>query len=520
MSDHDSERQPEGLDDQEKGSSVHHIVSFDEMNLVELPFALLMRRTNGIYEIPLSSDGKSRLACLNSSEYGLPNSLAPRVVLGLMWMWRNECKNNGQSFSVKVRELAVRYMFPDRFKSYPPGSELLRAIERQINCIANSRIHTDRWWDKALKRHLKANVAIISDVKVLDEGGRHGPRVLRVTWGAEFFESLVRRYTKPLDAGLVQRLENPLDLQLYRLLDRQLAIKPDQYYSNIVDLARFKLGMRAKKIDIGGRTACSYVAQKLKEAIKRLSHEQFTVRMTIDRTIVPFTVTFERFANPQPEQAHEVHDRDLVAELVREFLFCSHGVPREQERVRITQSDRTAAKEWLDAYGFEKAKWMVQHCLKLQKERGAPGILVFRGLQLYEGAASGAYERHVAAGASRTEQRFLEQLDAHWGTYRKKLVELFDASTSAEERAALEAEARASLAQERPDAPAFLLDALLRGRLGDLKAARMSALSEGEFRAHRSLRELRDVLAHRHALDLLGSSGEGAEGEGSLPSVA
>ena len=52
-------------------------VWFDEMNLVELPFSLLTRNTDGIYEIPLSSDGRNKLACLNSSEYGLPNSLAP-----------------------------------------------------------------------------------------------------------------------------------------------------------------------------------------------------------------------------------------------------------------------------------------------------------------------------------------------------------------------------------------------------------------------------------------------------------
>ncbi|MCC6643114.1 MAG: hypothetical protein IT386_18285 [Deltaproteobacteria bacterium] len=37
-------------------------LAFDEMNLVELPFALLTRDTRGVFEIPLSADGKSRLA--------------------------------------------------------------------------------------------------------------------------------------------------------------------------------------------------------------------------------------------------------------------------------------------------------------------------------------------------------------------------------------------------------------------------------------------------------------------------
>jgi hypothetical protein len=115
-------------------------VAFDEMNLVELPFALLTRDTRGVFEIPLSADGKSRLACLNSSEHGLPNSLAPRVVLGLMWMWKSDRNNGAQTFKVKVRELVQRYMYPDRFTRYAPNSDLLRAVERQINCIANSRV--------------------------------------------------------------------------------------------------------------------------------------------------------------------------------------------------------------------------------------------------------------------------------------------------------------------------------------------------------------------------------------------
>src|SRR5689334_11784767 len=100
-------------------------ISFDEMNLVELPFALLTRDTRGIYEIPLSADGKSRLACLNSTEHGLPNSLATKVILGLMWMWKNEVGNERQSFTVRLRELVVRYMYPTRFKTYAPNSDLL-----------------------------------------------------------------------------------------------------------------------------------------------------------------------------------------------------------------------------------------------------------------------------------------------------------------------------------------------------------------------------------------------------------
>jgi hypothetical protein len=495
-------------------------VSFDEMNLVELPFALLTRNTDGIYEIPLSSDGKSRLACLNSSGHGLPNSLAPRVLLGLMWMWKNEWGDDHQTFSVKVRDLVVRYMYPGRFKAYAPAGKLLRSAERQVNCIANSRIHTDRWWDHKRKQRQVANISIISDVKVLDEGGQRRPRVLEVTWGKEFWKSMVRRYTKPIDAKLVQRLDSPLDLQLYRLLDRQLAVKPRQHYSNIVDFARYKLGMRGQTLDSGGRIASSYVVKKLSGALKRLSCEKFTVRMTVDRTSEPFAVTFERLGRAQAGQRHEVLDRDLAGDLVREFLFFAHGVPRDQRRTHIAERDRTAAKEWLEVYGFEKAKWMIQHCVRKKKERRAPDILMFRGLRLYESAADGAFEHHAAEKANQSAQRVSEEIQTYWGAYRTKLAEIFDGRTTPGELAKLEAEVRADLAREKPGTPAFILDALLRSRLIGLKSARLNALSEGEFRAHRSLRALRETLIERHAVDPLEASCAGREGEDALPAEA
>jgi hypothetical protein len=64
-------------------------------------------------------------------------------------------------------------------------------------------------------------------------------------------------------------------------------------------------------------------------------------------------------------------------------------VPRDQKRTRIAKADRDLATQWVDVYGIEKAKWMVAHCVHLQKERGRESILMFRGLQLYETSAAG-----------------------------------------------------------------------------------------------------------------------------------
>jgi hypothetical protein len=143
----------------------------------------------------------------------------------------------------------------------------------------------------------------------------------------------------------------------------------------------------------------------------------------------------------------------------------------------------------------------------------------FTYAQLYESAASGAYERHVAEEAIRKERQLSEELDRCWTTYRTKLVELFDERTSAEESAKLEAEVLETLKRERPDIQGKIVSIVLRGRLHELKCDQMNALSEGEFRSHRSLRALRDALIERHAVDLLAPPSEGTEGEGALPAA-
>lgn len=478
-------------------------LAFDEMNLVEMPFALLTRDTDGVFEIPLSADGKSRLACLNSREHGLPNSLAPRVVLGLMWMWKSEQADGEQTFRVGVRRLVERYMYPDRFAHYAPNGELLRAVERQINCVANSRLHTDRWWDKALRSQQTANVAIVSDVKVLEEGGRNRPRVLEVTWGQAFWESMVRRYTKPIDVRLVQSIENPIDLQLYRLLDRQLATKTRQRYADIVAFARFKLGMRGRTLDLGGRTASSYVAKKLAESLGRLEREQFSVVMTIDRSNDPFAVTFERVEKPQPGQGHEVREVDLPGELIRDFMCHAHNLSREERHPRGSVADRELAREWLERYGYEKATWMVQCCVQLQRERRGQPILVFRGLRLYEAAAAGAYEHHRQRLAERKHEQNLEALDQLWNEYRKALVDLFDERFGEEEGSHIEEDAFREVRSTRGDSPVFIVNALVVARVRVRKCERMNSMTEGEFRSIRSREALLEAIATRHGANLL-----------------
>jgi hypothetical protein len=234
--------------------------------------------------------------------------------------------------------------------------------------------------------------------------------------------------------------------------------------------------------------------------------------MIVDRSSEPYSVTFERVANPKPGQAHEVVDDDRPGELVREFLLHAHRVPREQRRTRISQADRDAAKEWLNMYGLEKAKWMIERCAKMQRERHAAPILVFRGLQLYENAAAGAYERSQHDQAAERGRRLADEIDHLWSLYQRRLVDLFDSKASAEERARLELETREQLRRDMGDKPAYIVEAHLRGRVCEEKRGQMNPLAEADFRASPTVASLREALIARHGVDVLSPSSPMANG--------
>jgi hypothetical protein len=304
----------------------------------------------------------------------------------------------------------------------------------------------------------------------------------------------------------VQSLEKPLDLALYRLLDRQLSQKPRQRYTNIIHLARFKLGMQGQKVDAGGRTASSYIAKQLREALTRLSREQFTVRMTIDRSKDIFSVTFEKLEGRTAQQPHEVREHDEAGELIREFDFYAHKVPRDRSRTRIAKADREQAQEWIEAYGLEKSKWMVAHSVALQKQRGREGILLFRGLQLYEAAAAGAYEQAQKERAGQLRLSYVDQQNHLWERYQDALVRAFDAEHDAAEQERLKAAAQ-DTAQQRfafmRHKPERIVQSAAEAELAVLKRERMNAMPEGEFRAYSSSAALRAALVKRHGFDAL-----------------
>lgn len=468
--------------------------AFDEMNIVEIPFALLANKTSR-KSIALSISGHERLV---ADDYAgaLPTALAERVILGLMWYAK---QTNGFSSPVirfSLRRLITDYVFPGRFLGgYTPNQSLFSAVETQILRVAHTRIVSDRWYDRREKRHVPIDASIIDYIKVVQKGGASTPKILEIRWGALLFESIRNHYTKPIDIDTYQRIERPLDRRFYRWLDRQLAEKPRQEVPSCQCFAKYKLAMSSSTLEKGGRTASSYVTNQLEGSLKRLSDLGFGVLMHIDRSKLDYRLTFIRLGHTK---ANEVVIEDQAANLVGHFQFLNYGLPPKTQHV--SARDREAAERWIKMYGLEKARGMVERCLVVAKEQPKPiKILKFVGLDRFEQAAASDCEEH---GKGQLSLQFAAKVSSLWELYELTI------------RKALRAEEKERFRQEAiayvhalPIKVTTSKETIIRAEAFQRERKHLGMLCEEEFRLFTSEEVLREALIGRHGFDPLSVEG-------------
>ncbi len=459
-------------------------LAFDEMNLVELPFALLTDAKEAnfkpVAEIPLSPNGCESLVA--NARGSVPTALAERVVLGLMWLTMQENGFKSATVRFPLRVLIEHYMYPDRFGRNRASGVFLRRVEEELNRVADTRIRSDRWYDKQLGRQTRMNAAIIDYVQVVEEGGRNCARTVEVRWGAQIFKSICDRYTKALDVRTILKIDRPLDLRFYRWLDRQLGTKSREVVHSCQNFARYKLLMRGQKVDRGGRTASSYVVGKLKEALERLDHIGFSVRMTVDEAVADYRLVFERIAGPH----NEAVALDQAALLVLQFQRLAHGLPESAKKRRIAELDRDEAGRWLNDYGFAQAQWMIRRAVELHRQSGHKERTLFRfkALGFYENKALADFERQASRPASKHPPS-PANAEAAYLAYREAELARARTAFSDEEIAAVRTEVEHEIAAQYDDGSLKPSERVLRTLVTSAMEARLleeiGALSETAF---------------------------------------
>lgn len=356
--------------------------ALDEMNLVEIPFCV-MTRTTEQRVLVLSPDGQDRLEAAESVG-GLPTALGERILVALLYFSKRQNAFRSPKIQLPLRAFLSDYLYPTR--PYRPNAATYSAVEEQLRRIAHTRLVSSRWWDKALGRHVTIDASIIDYIKVLDEGGGNRTKVLEIRWGELFFASLKARYTKPLDYDLWLRLERPLTRRLFRWLDRQLATKTSETV-RAWQFARFKLGLTHHRLASPSRRASKYLIGELSSALAELRDAGFPVTLQVDSTEADYVLTFTRVA-PDPQLAGELVQDD-VTDLLAYFNQRAHGIPGRHFAPR----DRDLASAWLETYGPERARSLVDACLAISSRRGHEKPFKFRRLSYYEDAAAGHLER-------------------------------------------------------------------------------------------------------------------------------
>ena len=422
--------------------------AFDEMNLVELPFALLTDAKDlgkqSPKEMPLGPGGEE---CLVAGGRGnLPTALAERVILSLLWLTQKTNQFKEPTVRFSLRRLIHEYMYPDRADNNRAGGAFYKRVEDELHRIAATRIITSRWYDRELKKLTQMDASIIDYIQVIEEGGRNKARVMEVRWGAKLFKSIQDRYTKTIDVRTILQIDRPMDLRFYRWLDRQLALKSSQQV-RCQQFAKYKLLMRGQKIDRGGRTASSYIVRKLTEALERLDSVGFSVRMTVDEATPDYLLTFAR-TTAKHNEAFQVDD---AAELVREFQHLAHGLPKDAARRRIAAPDRNEAARWLEDYDLDHAKKLVKQCIQLHNKssRREEPIFRFKGLTLYEAKALADSERkHGGAAKEISAKGKNQQREQAWEQYRDTQIAKAQEEAGKTGIREIEKEARAALDKE------------------------------------------------------------------------
>ena len=463
-------------------------VAFDEMNLVELPFALLTdakeARSKPVIEVPLAPDGSEAL--VSNARSSLPTALAERVVLGLLWLTQQQNGFKTHVVRFPLRILVEQYMYPGRFSKNRASGAFMKRVEEEINRVADTRIHSNRWYDKKLQRTTQMNAAIIDYIQVIHEGGRNSARVVELRWGDQLFNSVKAKYTKALDVRTLLKIQRPLDLRFYRWLDRQLATKRVQNVESCQNFAKYKLLMRGQKIDRGGRTASSYIVGKLRESLEKLNDIGFGVRMTVKQDQADFRLVFEKLEGSDNESV----SIDETAEIVREFQRQAHDLPANAKPRKISESDRNEAARWLEDYEKELSIWLVKRCVRLHKRsrQGEQTLFRFKALSFYEAKALADWEREQDKKKKKdiqSNQELADNVEDAWDAYRFEQVTKSRDGLSAKKLAKLERDAAQEVEDEISKAqfktPKSALKAIIQTRVEEKLMAEAGCLDEESF---------------------------------------
>lgn len=231
-------------------SAVQVRLAYDELNLVEFPFALLSdRQRPGIGTLIFTDeirgpDGdtvRRVWTVTGAEEFGLPTAIDELVYLVLTELTREKGLDSPKIHFSRY-DLVRRLGWPDKGASY---RRLRLALDRLLGVtITASRA----FYDRKTRTYVDVGFHLIDDYALFDEPrGRKKPDApdpqSYIRWNKVIYASILAGYVKRLDLGTYLMLRSAVSRRLYRYLDKKRYDGKSQFRIGLTKLAFEKLGM-------------------------------------------------------------------------------------------------------------------------------------------------------------------------------------------------------------------------------------------------------------------------------------
>lgn len=327
------------------------LLSRDEMNLIEFPFALLSNRQpkncsktiefSDTIRGPKNMAIKRKWTVTGSDKWGLPLSLDEDLFLAIIYM---AYKQNFISPEVHfVHKHLLDLLKWDTSKQY------YKRLEEGLARLKGVTIYAkNAFWDNATKSYTTVGFGIISDYTLKGNGrGRKRSNLSKEDMSvcrldAYVFQSIKSGYIKSIHFNFWRELASSITKRLYRYLDKKF------FRDNYFEINLFKLAFEKIGVSRNLRYRSS-ILQKLRPAIDELIHKDYLKAWDTRGDIM----CFHRNGRFGCRERQQNHDFFANASLLQNLNAL--GIQQTQAYKMIGQNQPAIAKA-VDIYFAEKHK--------------------------------------------------------------------------------------------------------------------------------------------------------------------
>ncbi len=267
-----------------------YMISKDEMNLIEFPFALLANRhpVNSSKTLTFSDEIRGPMNAkiirewivTGSDIHGLPLSMDEELLLGILYLGHLSKFDGPEVYFIKKQVLDVLKWGTN--KQYYNRLEMGLARLKGVSIFASNA-----FWDNSTKSYTTVGFGIISDFLLKNDGkGRKSNSMSRedmsmVTLDKYIYRSIRSGYIKTLDFSFWVDLETSVSKRLFRYLDKKF-YRDNCFEINLDKLCHEKLGLSRSIM------YRSSMMQKIESAVNELIKKGYLKKYNLKGNIIQF----------------------------------------------------------------------------------------------------------------------------------------------------------------------------------------------------------------------------------------